>query len=76
MRDEVPVAFVVPRPDAAGDTNLAGSVMTVCRRELADFKVPREVRIVTDLPRSALAKVAKHELRRSLREGTSNGRDQ
>jgi crotonobetaine/carnitine-CoA ligase len=76
MRDEVPVAFVVPRPDAAGDTNLAGSVMTVCRRELADFKVPREVRIVTDLPRSALAKVAKHELRRSLREGTSKGRDQ
>ena len=68
MRDEVPVAFVVPRPDAVGDPYLAESIMAVSRRELADFKVPREVRIVDDLPRSTLAKVAKHELRNALRE--------
>ncbi|MCU1658375.1 MAG: AMP-dependent synthetase and ligase, partial [Pseudonocardiales bacterium] len=73
MRDEVPVAFVVARPEAAADTNLARSIIAVCRRELADFKVPREVRIVEDLPRSTLEKVAKHELRKLLREGTSNG---
>jgi crotonobetaine/carnitine-CoA ligase len=68
MLDEVPVAFVVLRPDADGYTNLAEVIMTACRRELADFKVPREVRIVDGLPRSTLEKVAKHELRKSLRE--------
>jgi crotonobetaine/carnitine-CoA ligase len=76
MRDEVPVAFVVPWPDAARDPNLAESIMVASRRELADFKVPREVRIVDDLPRSTLAKVAKNELRKALRERRSNGCEQ
>jgi carnitine-CoA ligase len=69
MLDEVPVAFVVPRPDVADGSELAAAILAVCRRELADFKVPREVRIVADLPRSTLEKVAKHELRKALREG-------
>ena len=76
MRDEVPVAFVVPLPDAAGDTDLVGSIMAVCRRELADFKIPREVRIIGQLPRSTLEKVAKHELRKSLQEETANASDE
>ena len=71
IRDEVPAAFVVTRPDVAADTNLAGSIIAVCR-EMADFKVQREVRIVENLPRSTLDKGAKHELRKLLREGTSN----
>ena len=69
MRDEVPVAFVVARPDAAARTNLADAILAACRRELADFKVPREIRIVEDLPRATLEKVAKHELRRLLQSG-------
>jgi carnitine-CoA ligase len=75
MREEVPVAFVVPSPGAAGDPGLADSIMVAARHELANFKVPREVRIVDDLPRSTLAKVAKHELRKLLREGMSNASD-
>ncbi len=33
---------------------------------LADFKVPREIRFVDEMPRSTLEKVAKAELRKML----------
>ena len=66
MLDEVPVAFVLPSADAAPD--LAERVLAACRGKLADFKVPREVRIVDALPRSTLEKIAKAELRQRLVE--------
>jgi crotonobetaine/carnitine-CoA ligase len=34
--------------------------------QLADFKRPHEVRLVSELPRSTLEKIAKAELRRQL----------
>jgi crotonobetaine/carnitine-CoA ligase len=40
--------------------------MEACRKGLADFKVPREIRFVDDMPRSTLEKVAKAELRKML----------
>jgi crotonobetaine/carnitine-CoA ligase len=69
MLDEVPVAFVLPDgdPPTASD-DLVERVLSACRRHLADFKVPREVRLVDSLPRSTLEKVAKAELRRRLTE--------
>lgn len=70
MLDEVPVAFVVARPDTAGGNDLADAVLAACRQELADFKVPRDVRIVKDLPRATLEQIAKHELRKLLRPAT------
>ncbi len=63
MLAEVPVAFVVPSDDREG---LANDLLAACKERLADFKVPREVRLVADLPRSTLNKVAKAELRRQL----------
>jgi len=60
MLDEVPVVFVLA-PDAGDD--LAQKVISACQQSLADFKVPREVRIVDELPRSTLEKVAKAKLR-------------
>jgi crotonobetaine/carnitine-CoA ligase len=65
MLDEIPVAFLITRgvvPD------VTGRVLAACRASLADFKVPREIRVVDDLPRSTLEKVAKHALRQQLRE--------
>jgi crotonobetaine/carnitine-CoA ligase len=63
MLDEVPVAFVVAT-DARPD--LEAEILAACRTQLSDFKVPRQVRIVDDLPRSTLNKIAKAELRRQL----------
>lgn len=57
---EVGIAFVVIRePDAAATDEL----LDFCRERLARFKVPKEVRFVTALPRSAVNKVLKTELR-------------
>ena len=67
MLDEVPVVFVIPHAGvAAAPKNLEDSVIAACRNGLADFKVPREVRLVDELPRSTLEKVAKAELRKMV----------
>lgn len=67
MLDEVPVAFLlVPGGAAAAPGDLKERVMAACRKSLADFKVPRDIRIVDTLPRSTLEKIAKAELRKVL----------
>jgi crotonobetaine/carnitine-CoA ligase len=64
MLDEVPVAFVIRRPDAPAD--LSEKILATCRQKLASFKVPTEVRFVDEFPRSTLEKIAKVELRKLL----------
>jgi crotonobetaine/carnitine-CoA ligase len=67
MLDEVPVVFIIPHGGVAGAApGLQDSVMAACRKGLADFKVPREIRLVDDMPRSTLEKVAKAELRKMV----------
>ena len=66
MLDEVPVAFVIPRDP--GDATLPDRVTAACREALAGFKQPHEVRLVAELPRSTLEKIAKAELRAMLKE--------
>jgi carnitine-CoA ligase len=67
MLDEVPVAFIIPQAGVErAPKDLHDSVMAACRNSLADFKVPREIRFVDELPRSTLEKVAKAELRKML----------
>ena len=67
MLDEVPVVFVIPANGLAGATpTLHDDILRACKTALADFKVPREVRLVEDMPRSTLEKVAKAELRKLL----------
>ena len=57
-------AFVVPAP---GSGLTEDEVMAFSKEHLARFKVPREVHLRDDLPRNALGKV----LRRELRAGTA-----
>jgi crotonobetaine/carnitine-CoA ligase len=64
MLDEVPVVFLIAVPGAGGE--VAERVTEACRRDLADFKVPRSVFVVDELPRSTLEKIAKNELRARL----------
>jgi acyl-CoA synthetase (AMP-forming)/AMP-acid ligase II len=56
---EVAHAFVVPRPGCSPDPD---EVISFARARIANFKVPREVTIVHDLPRTALGKVQKFRL--------------
>jgi HIP---CoA ligase len=60
---EVGVAFVVPRPGHDVD---ADEVLAWCRDHMANFKVPRSVRIVDSLPLNPTGKVMKFELRARL----------
>jgi long-chain acyl-CoA synthetase len=66
---EVPVAFVVPREPAHDPDALADELLGVTRERLGSLKTPMWVRVVDadDLPRNALRKVQKRELRDSLR---------
>ncbi len=64
MLDEVPVAFVIPAGGrAAAPPTLADDIGAACAAGLADFKRPRRVVLVDDLPRATLGKVAKNVLR-------------
>jgi len=60
-RGEVIKAYVVPRE---GETVQRSEIVAWCRRKLANYKVPREVEIRADLPKTLVGKV----LRRALRE--------
>jgi HIP---CoA ligase len=57
---EVGIAFVVPRADVSIDD---AEVVSWCREKMANFKVPRQVRVVQSLPMNATGKVQKFKLR-------------
>jgi acyl-CoA synthetase (AMP-forming)/AMP-acid ligase II len=58
---EVGMAFVVPTTGTVPDPD---EIIEWARAEMANFKVPRHVRIVDALPMNASNKVLKTELRR------------
>lgn len=62
---EVPAAFVIPAKGEQAD--LVERILAACRAGLAAFKVPQEVIVVDELPRSTLNKVSKKDLRARLR---------
>ncbi|MEX1173576.1 MAG: long-chain fatty acid--CoA ligase [Chloroflexota bacterium] len=57
---EVPVAYVALRPN---EVATADELIDHCRRELARYKVPKEVTFIDALPRNPSGKVLKRELR-------------
>jgi acyl-CoA synthetase (AMP-forming)/AMP-acid ligase II len=60
---EVPVAFV---ERGAGASLSEEELIEFCRREMADFKVPRRVLFVDDWPMTESGKVQKNELKARL----------
>jgi long-chain acyl-CoA synthetase len=68
-RGEVVVAFVVPRE---GQTVREDELREHCRKVgLAGWKVPRDIQVVADFPRSPTGKVLKRELAASLSGGSA-----
>ena len=70
---EVGAAFIVP---AAGTKPDGEELMAWCRAEMANYKAPRLVKVVDDLPMNASGKVLKFELREratALRATCSSG---
>ena len=64
---EVGVAFVVAGSEVDGE-----ELLEFVRARLARFKAPKAVRFVEELPRSAMGKVAKDDLRAAATEGVAS----
>jgi acyl-CoA synthetase (AMP-forming)/AMP-acid ligase II len=70
---EVGCAFVVPRGTPEGD--LAGGLIAFARGQMANFKVPRHVEVVDELPMNASGKVLKTELRRRFHHAAAHDKE-
>ena len=58
-RGEVALAFVEPIPGTSPDPQ---ELRTFCRDALAGYKVPREIRVIEELPKGATGKVQRRAL--------------
>jgi acyl-CoA synthetase (AMP-forming)/AMP-acid ligase II len=65
---EIVVAVVVP----SGSERNAKSILNFCEGRIAHFETPREVIFVEQLPRNAMGKVEKEELRETAMQITAN----
>ena len=61
---EIPVAFVALRP---GGRTTPDELIEHVRARLAHFKAPKDVILVTDLPKTSTGKIEKHVLREQAR---------
>ena len=59
---QTPVAFVISN-DA---TITTAAIKNICEKELANYKIPSEIRIEKQLPTNTSGKILKHELRDRL----------
>jgi acyl-coenzyme A synthetase/AMP-(fatty) acid ligase len=71
-----PVAFVVLREAAAGSPELAAELQQFVRERLAEYKRPRWVEFVTELPKTATGKIQRFKLRQRPAVGSAVGSDQ
>jgi acyl-CoA synthetase (AMP-forming)/AMP-acid ligase II len=57
------VAFVVLRDRPLSPADLIEELLAHCRKRLARFKVPAQIEVLEEMPKNAVGKVAKQELR-------------
>ena len=57
---EVPAAYIMLKPGASLDPQ---AVVARCQQQLAEFKRPRVVKIVTEFPKTPIGKIQKNLLR-------------
>ncbi len=58
-----PAAYVVPRAGVAGTSALANELQQFVRGKLAEYKRPRWVEFVSDLPKTSTGKIQRFKLR-------------
>ncbi|MCG3178582.1 MAG: Long-chain-fatty-acid--CoA ligase [Phycisphaerae bacterium] len=63
VETECVVAMIVPRSEPPDEAKLASELRALCREHLGPHEVPRRFEFVQRLPRSALGKLLKYELR-------------
>ncbi len=64
LRDEVPVAFVIPSDGDTSNDALITRINETCCSALAEFKRPKEIFLEEDFPRVTVGKVVKAELKK------------
>ncbi|MDO8957737.1 MAG: long-chain fatty acid--CoA ligase, partial [Deltaproteobacteria bacterium] len=57
---EIPKAFITLKP---GQQTSEGEIIDFCRANLAPYKVPRQVEICSELPKSSTGKILTQELK-------------
>ena len=65
---EVVVAVIVPQP---GATLTRGQLIALCEGRIARFKHPKDVLFVDTMPRTALGKVRKDDVRRLVADAAA-----
>lgn len=58
-----PKAYVVLRPEAQASEALAQELILFCREKMAEYKRPRWIEFVPDLPKTATGKIQRFKLR-------------
>jgi long-chain acyl-CoA synthetase len=66
LRGELPLAFIEVTEGQGDSPTLAKEIMQWCRERLANYKVPKEIRIVAALPRNATGKIVRRDLKKLL----------
>lgn len=75
-RGEVPIGFVELHEGAADEDHaeIAARLRSHCRKYLAQYKVPREIRILEQLPRNPTGKIMRRDLKKILERETASVR--
>ena len=68
-RGETVKAFIVPRD---GETLTEEEVLAYCKEKLAAYKVPKQIEFADELPKSAIGKILRRELREMEEKKTTH----
>ena len=60
-RGETVMAYVVPVP---GQDPTEAEILTYCRKHLAAYKVPKQIIMIAELPKTAVGKIMRKEVRK------------
>lgn len=69
VHTELPVAVIAPQPPKEQQKKISDELRALCREHLAPYEVPVRFEFMEQLPRSAIGKLLRRELRESKNPG-------